>query len=198
MSAAAFLKRNFVVVIGVALPTLLVLFLAVVRGAQISSVPDPRYDLVFASNTYGSPQLEFSVEAGKLKVRYLPPPEDQMRQAVRVVPELFYLDVGRLAVRKIPVELPVDAGGQLAGQVQALDVPQLADLELDPSSIAPDGYRFEYASSSGGLLTGIWGGNGDRYRHVLKKDGRRIKVPDTVHRYDARVVGWVVGGTLKD
>lgn len=197
MSVGAFLKRNFVVVLGVALPSALVLFLVIVRGMSISSVPDPRHDLLFTTGSYGDSQLEFSVEGGRLKVRYLPPAEGRARPAVASRPELYYLDVDRLTARKIPIELPLDEKGELVDRVQVLDVPMLANLELDPSSLAPDGYRFEYSSFNGGLLTDLWGGRG-RYGYVLQKDGRRIKVPDAAYRYDVRLVGWVVGGELAE
>lgn len=197
MSVVGFLKRNFVVVLGVALPSALVLFLVIVRGMSISSVPDPRYDLLFTTGNHGDSPLEFSVEGGRLKVRYLPPAEGRTRPATASRPELYYLDVERLAARKIPIELPVDEKGELVDRVQVLDVPMVAGLELDPSSMAPDGYQFEYSRSNGGLLTDIWGGRG-RYGYVLHKDGRRIKVPDTSYRYGVRLVGWVVAGELAD
>lgn len=199
MSVARVLKNNAVAVIGVALPLLLVLALVLLRALPAAQVPDPRHDLVLASGIDRGSQLDVEVREGRLYVRYRPvPPGQENYFAHGQPPELYYLDVDRMSLQRIPLELPVADDGRLSDQAQTLDVPLLAEVRLDPASVAPDGYRFEYDSGSGGgLLTGLWGG-GYRYRHVLAKDGRRIKVPETADRYNTRLVGWVVAGELQE
>jgi len=195
MSVSVFLRKNLVAVIGVALPLLLVLLLVALRGITASRIPEPRHDLLIVSQSYGNTPVEFSVERGKLKIRYLPAKEGS-GQLVRKAPELLYLDVDRLAVRPIIVELPVGQDGQLSDQTQTLELPELVGLTLSADSVAPDGYRFERAErSSGGLFGELFGGS-YRSRYVLAKDGRRIKLPDTEDRYNVKLIGWVVGGEL--
>lgn len=189
MSAAAFLKRNFVAVLGVALPLLLVLILVASRSFTVSRVAPPAHDLLLVANSYNNALLEFRVEQGKLIVRYMPAKESTGVRA-RSTPELLYLDVSRQAVRPITIELPVDEDGLLSQKAQPIEVPELADLTLSAESVSPDGYRFERAQRSGGLFHDLFGGR-SRYQYVLAKDGRRIALPDTEQRYNVTLVAWV-------
>lgn len=203
MSAKEFLKENFVIVIGVTLPLLLVLFFAIARELPESRVPDPQYDLVFAKNyPHGmNKRLEFTVENKKIKVRYYPEETNEHGYVTnRNIPELFYYDADKHAVREIPIELPVDEDGKISRKVQYIEVPAVAGLEIDAGNTAPDGYQFVYQGHNrGGLMTDIMiGYRGGRYQYVLEKDGRRIELPSHVTYYNTEAVGWVVGGELKD
>lgn len=192
MSVSHFLKRNFVAILGVALPLLLVLVLLISRSVSVSSVAPPTHDLLLTANNYGSALLEFRVEQGKLVVRYVPIKETAGMRA-RPAPELLYLDAGRQAVRPITIELPVDEDGSLSEKAQIIEVPELAGLSLSADSVSPDGYRFERVSRSGGLFTEFFGGN-YRYRYALVKDGRRIGLQSMEQYYNVDLVAWVIDG----
>jgi len=201
MSAKEFLKENFVIVIGVTLPLLLVLFFVAARELPAARVADPQYDLIFAKNypRGTNKRLEFSVENKKLKARYYP---EQMNEHGYVtnqqVPELFYYDVEKASIREIPVELPVDEDGQISKKVQYIEIPAVAELEIDAGDTAPDGYRFIYnGRSHGGLMTEIMVGYHGRYNYVLEKDGRRIELPTDVYYYNTEAIGWITVGELK-
>lgn len=192
MSASSFLKRNFVAILGVTLPLLLVVALLISRSVSFSSIAPPAHDLLLVANNYGSTLLEFRVERGKLVVRYLPVKE-VAGMRMRPTPELLYLDVDRQAVRPIAIELPVDEDGSLSEKAQIIEVPELAGLTLSADSVSPDGYRFERVSRSGGLFTEFFGGN-YRYRYALVKDGKRIGLQSMEQYYNVDLVAWVIDG----
>ena len=79
-----------------------------------------------------------------------------------------------------------------------IDVPDLAELEVDSSSLAPDGYRFSGgADGYGGNVFGglFFGSSLYRVQAELVKDGRSIRLPNTEDAYygnTVRFVGWVL------
>jgi len=192
MAMSAFLRRNLVPVLGLALPLLLVLALALSRSIVAARVAPPAYDLLLVSSSYVGIPLEFSVEQGRLQVRYLPG-EEATRLRLRTLPQLLYLDVNRFAVRAVPLVLPVDEDGQLPQQVLSIDVPELAGLTLSADSVAPDGYRFERVQQSGGLFQDLFGGRSP-YQYVLAKGGRRIALHDAEQRNNIALLAWVIAG----
>lgn len=202
MSAKEFLKENFVIVIGVTLPLLLVLFFVVARELPEARVPDPQYDLLFAKNypNNSTTRLNFNVINGKLQVRYFPEQRNETGYVInRTVPELYYYDASKNSARKIPVELPVDENGQVSDKVQTIEVPMVADLTLEAGTTAPDGYKFAYNSRShGGLMTEIMVGSHRRHRYTLEKDGRHVELPADMYYYNTHAIGWVIDGELKD
>ncbi|NND64597.1 MAG: hypothetical protein HKM24_01415, partial [Gammaproteobacteria bacterium] len=171
MKAKEFFQENFVIIIGVSLPLLLVLFFVVARGLPDMRVPAPQYDLVFAKNYYhggSNNRLGFSVDGGKLKVRYFPEKRNPNGYVTnQTVPELFYFDIDKKSVREINIELPVDKDSQLSEAVQYIDVPAVANLKLEPGDTAPDGYQFTYKSRNrGGLFGELMVGYSYRRGHV--------------------------------
>jgi hypothetical protein len=78
-----------------------------------------------------------------------------------------------------------------------IDVPDLAGLRIDSSSVAPDGYEFRAADNN--YSRNIFGGlfYSRRYNHesVLTKSGRSIRLPNSNDRYYSRntqFVGWIL------
>ena len=197
MSIPAFLRKNIVAVIGVVLPLLLVLLLAGVRGIATLTVPEPAHDLLLASQGYGDRLLEFSVEHGALRIRYLPPPPEA-EWPWQTDPRLYYLDVARQVLRPIAIELPRDPDGRLSAQPRQLELPELAGLALSADSVAPDGYRFEPAGRYQDGLFGVLFGSGYRRHYALVKNGRRIVLPVLADHHDLRPVGWVIAGELEE
>ena len=92
---------------------------------------------------------------------------------------------------KAPVP-PVDAA-----KVTLLDVPDLAGLRVDSSSVAPDGYEFSAGQNGygGDVFTGLF--YPARYLNdaVLTKNGRSIRLPNASNAYysfNTHFIGWVV------
>lgn len=107
-----------------------------------------------------------------------PPTPEQARNAAKVVAEIQH--------------------NNPALQITLFPLPEFADLRLDTSSEAPDGYRFTYGSSGyygGGLLWGM-GGSYREGRSALIKNGKKVPVhfggSSTDYYRSPAFVGWVI------
>ena len=121
-------------------------------------------------------------------------------------PRLWRFDPKTGAVREIALPLPPGLAPNSGRPVEAektpsvtpIDVPDLAELNVDSSSLAPDGYTFRSGADGygGNVFDGLFYGS-SRYRvqAELIKDGRSIRLPNTdgAHYGNAvRFVGWVL------
>ena len=84
-----------------------------------------------------------------------------------------------------------------AAKLTTIDVPDLAGVTIDSSSIAPDGYEFSGGPDgySGDVFTGMFYGGRYRNEAVLTKKGRSIRLPNAGNRNYSnytRFIGWVV------
>lgn len=121
-------------------------------------------------------------------------------------PRLWRFNPKTGAVKEIALTLPPGLAPNSGRPVEAektpsvtpIDVPDLAGLRVDSSSLAPDGYRFSSGADGygGNVFDGLFVGS-SRYRvHAeLVKDGRSIRLPETEGAYygnAVRFVGWVL------
>ena len=107
-----------------------------------------------------------------------PPTPDQARNAAKLVAEIQQ--------------------NNPALQDTLFPLPEFADLRLDTSNEAPDGYRFAYGSSgyqSGGFLFGF-GGSYHQGKAALLKDGKKVPVHFSGSGNDyyrsPNFIGWVI------
>ena len=101
------------------------------------------------------------------------------------------LPAGLVPPGKAPVP-PVDTA-----KLTSLEVPDLAGLKVDSSSVAPDGYALSPETNGYGsdMFTGFF--HSTRYRNdvVLTKNGRSIRLPNASNAYysnNTHFIGWVV------
>jgi hypothetical protein len=85
----------------------------------------------------------------------------------------------------------------MATRITPIDLPDVADLTVDSSSIAPDGYEFAAGANDYGrdIFGGLFFNSRYRDEAVLKKNGRSIRLPNAGNAYygsSARLIGWVV------
>ena len=105
-----------------------------------------------------------------------------------------YLDLFRAPNSGRPVE------AEQTPSVTPIDVPDLAELAVDSSSLAPDGYTFSTGADGYGYGGNVFGGlffGSSRYQiqAELIKDGRSIRLPNTDGAHygnTVRFVGWVL------
>ena len=196
-----FLRENPTIAFGLGLPLLLVIVFLLISGVPTLLVAPPQFDVLYATNyNYNYPNgIQIAVVNQRVQVNYL-----GSSQAYRN-PRLWRYSAKTGAVREIAIMLP--AGLAPAGQaaapaetplkVTAIEVPELADVTIDTSSIAPDGYQF----SSGGdnysrhVFTGLFYSSYDRNQAELTKNGRSIRLPHADGAYygnQTHFIGWVV------
>ena len=196
----AFFRENPTIAFGLGLPLLLVVVFLLVSGIPALFVDPPQYDVLYASDYYNSNAgVQISVVNKKVQVVYQGASQGYQK------PRLWRYSPSTGAVREIAIMLPPDLAppGQRnptpeeAAKITPIDVPDVAGLTVDSSSIAPDGYEFSTGGNGygGDVFTGLFYASRYRSEAVLTKKGRSIRLPregNMNYSYNTRFVGWVV------
>lgn len=186
----AFLKENFVLVVGIALPLVLIALFFIAGQVTRMAAADPQYDAVFAIDYYHNAAerpFDISVDSsGNIVIKSNDVDDDLHYQ----VPQLLVFDHETLSVR--PLDIDFDLKAQ--GTITAPDLEELNQHRIDPSPVSPDGYAFEYNyRSSNGIFGEIFGfGYRSRSQYALRNGLRVIPVESTTYFYQAHFLGWVI------
>jgi len=190
MSLRRLLKDNIALVAGVSLPVLLVIAFWIATVIPQFTVPDPRYDLVYTAvnydyNTPTDGAIDLDVRDGRLRATF----HRVEGQTYGNTPRVYYFDVTAGTLQELTVDVPEDVQDG-----QELDIPEASGLLLSKKSIAPDGYTFDGSYSSYRGL--FFFDSGYRYRGLIRREGRAIKVPAPGYRHqgELRFLGWVLEG----
>lgn len=197
-----FLKDNFVLVVGLTLPILLMIGFIVFSTLPRSLSNPPQHDLIFAVPDYSAStnlpvNVMLIVKDGELKAQYT-----RVAQAPNGGyystgwKKLYRYQAGPQTVRELPFGIPQDVASIAPTREDVVDATK--DLKLDTTLRSPDGYELEYGSSRGrGLLTDIFGGSSS-YEPRLRKGASSVRLRTGDGRtafYSGNVefIGWVVG-----
>ena len=196
----AFIRNNPTIAFGLGLSLLLVVVFLLVSGIPAMFVDPPRYDVLYTSDFYNANAgVQISVVNKKVQVVYQGATQGYPK------PRLWRYSPANGGVREIAIMLPADLPppGQRtvtpeeAAKITPIDVPDLAGLTIDSSSVAPDGYEFSSGMNGygGDVFTGMFYASRYRNEAVLTKKGRSIRLPREGNSYygnSTRLVGWVV------
>lgn len=195
-----FLKRNFVLVLGVSLPLMLIASLLLLHQITRMTATKPAYPVLYVSfdSYFGQHFYDFDIdETGRLGIGFRRPEENVAathRQPADATLALFDARSDTLATFRL--DAPDDTP---PGQRVEIDVPEaLAGRRFSDRHTAPDGYRLEFSGyRGGGLLRELFGTGGQSRHHRLASNGVSFRVPDVdngSHAYHDAFVGWVVDG----
>jgi len=199
MPAKKFMKENFVLIVGLTLPLLLMVsFIIFATLPQTLSDP-PRYDLVFSIADYSTGNrtlpisVNFVVHEGKLKAQYVAynPPGNYGNNWRR----LYIFEAKTQKVRQLTFGYPDDME-KIEGTREEL-VEATKDLTLDPTLEAPDGYQLSHDGySRSGLFNDLFWGGGHASEPRLRKGTSRVKLmPDdsntSFYYGEMQFIGWV-------
>ena len=195
-----FIRDNPTIAFGLGLPLVLVVVFLLISGIPNVVVDDPQYDLLFASqyNNYSN-GIQISVVRNRVQVVYLGSTYINQR------PRIWRYNPKSGAVKEIAYVLPPGlTPPNPSAPVSTtptnnivIEVPDLDGVNVDSSSIAPDGYEFNTGNNrySGNVFGGLF--YSSRYRNdaVLIKHGRQVRVPNPdgqYYGYNNHFIGWVV------
>jgi hypothetical protein len=195
-----FISENPTIAFGLGLPLLLVVIFLIVSGLPQILVAKPQYELLYATGTYSYPNVvQITVVDKKVQVIYQGAAYGNER------PRLWRYNPQTGGVQEIAIILPPSPTAYGANPNEApevpvttvIDVPDLAGLRVDSSSVAPDGYEFRSANSrySRNIFSGLFYSRRYDNESVLTKNGRSIRLPNSNDRYYSRntqFVGWVL------
>jgi hypothetical protein len=171
-----------------------------ISGIPALLVEPPQYDVLYATEYYNYPNgVQVSVVNKKIQVVYQGSAQGYQR------PRLWRYSPKTGAVREIGFILPPGltppgqkpATPEEAAKITPLEIPDLAGLTIDSSSVAPDGYEFSAGTNgySGDVFTGLFYSSRYRNEAVLTKKGRSIRLPNAGNIYfsnNTHFIGWVV------
>jgi len=195
-----FIQENPTIAYGLGLPLLLVVIFLIVSGLPQLLVANPQYELLYATGTHNYPNVvQIAVVEQKVQVIYQGAAYGNER------PRLWRYNPQSGGVQEIAIILPanpVSSGNRSDAAPQTLkttviDVPDLAGLKIDSSSVAPDGYEFSVADdrNSRNIFGGLFYSRRYNRDAVLTKSGRSIRLPNSNDRYYSRnthFIGWVL------
>lgn len=195
-----FLRDNPTIAFGLGLPLLLVVAFLLISGTPALLVDAPKYDVIYATENYNTVNgVQISVVNRKVQVVY------QGSSAGYQKPRLWRYSPKTGGVQEISIMLPPDLAplGQRpitpedAAKITLIDVPDIAGLTVDSSSVAPDGYEFSAGANgySGDVFTGLFYPSRYSREAALTKKGRSIRLPNPTNMYysnNTRFIGWVV------
>lgn len=199
-----FIRDNPTIAFGLGLPLLLVAVFLAISGIPALLVAPPQYEVLYAThyNFYNNAHnaIQIAVVGDRVQVSYVGNTQPYQ------TPRLWRFNPKTGAVREITLPLPPGLAPNSGRPVEAektpsvtpIDVPDLAELKVDSSSLAPDGYTFRSSADSygGNVFDGLFFGS-SRYQiqAELIKDGRSIRLPNTDGAHygnTVRFVGWVL------
>ena len=196
-----FLRENPTIAFGLGLPLALVVVFLLISGIPTLLVAPPQHDVLYATEYYGNQYgVQISVVNQKVQVVYQGTMQGYQQ------PRLWRYNPKTGAVKEIAIILPsgLTPPGtnpptpEAMAKITPIEVPDVANLTVDSSSIAPDGYEFKAGVTgySGDIFTGLFRGSRYRNEAVLTKNGRSIRLPNANDRYYyagyPRFIGWVV------
>jgi hypothetical protein len=191
----AFLRKNLMIVVSIALPLLVALLFALASVLPSLYSNPPAHDLLLSlhgRSTARSSQVRISLEVndGQVKVMAKKSEKDANYQNN---PRLFRYSHLSGEVREINIPIPENmAMGERGSEVR---VAELASLRVSDALRAPDGYEFRGRRRGGGLITELFGGSRNRTDVSIANNGAvvRLRLPASDYWYnDVRFVGWVI------
>jgi hypothetical protein len=199
-----FFKENFVLIVGLALPVLLVIGFMVASNLPQRLSDPPKYDLVFATTEYPPNAnnipigVRLVVKDGVLKAQYVRtnvPPNTATYNGWK---KLYVYEAGSRKVRELTFGFPPDMNEIEGSREEAVE--STKSMKLDTTLQSPDGYQLSYEghSHSGLLNDFFWGGGGYGSEPLLRKGSSTVKLATgdgrTYFSYSGlEFVGWVTG-----
>lgn len=199
-----FFKENFVLIVGLSLPVLLIVgFMVASSLPQVLSDP-PKYDLVFSTTEYPpnanniAVSVRLVVKDGVLIAQYARTPVTPGNYPYNSWKKLYIYDAKTQKVRQLTFGFPTDVDTITNTREETVEATK--NMKLDTTLQSPDGYQLSYDGySHSGLLNEVfWGGSGYSRAPRLKKGPASVRLTtgdeNTYFSYGAvEFVGWASG-----
>jgi hypothetical protein len=190
-----FVKDNFVLVIGLALPILLIVFFFIATVIPKSMSTPPQHEMFFTTVDFRYQNttdysVDYLIKDKHIMVKTKWRDEEHRNYNSK---KLMVFNGISNTVREIEVD--VDAIGMNASNT-AIILEGTKNISVDVNRTSLDGYTLEQtAYGSGGLLGGLFGGRRHNRDYRLKKGSVAYVLPDSSANYyynQVRFLGWVV------
>jgi hypothetical protein len=179
--AKSFIKDNFVLVVGLTLPVLLIVGFMVASNLPQGLSDPPKYDLVFSTTDYPPNannipvSVRLVVKDGVLKAQYVRTAMGPNNYSYNSWKKLYIYDAKSQKVRQLTFGFPVDMENITGTREETVDATK--DMKLETTLQSPDGYELSYDGySHSGLLNEMFWGGGYSHEPRLKKGGSSVRL----------------------
>jgi hypothetical protein len=201
MAEKNFFKDNFVLLVGLALPVLLMVGFMMMQAMPQTMADPPKHDLIFSAPDYQyNKNVPFNVllvvKDGTLKAQYTritPPPQYPSTQWLK----LYRYDHKTQLVTELPFGYPADM--ESIETMREDTVEATRNLKLSTTLTSPDGYEMSYEGyRHRGLVNEIlWDFGGHSNEMRLRKGSASIRLTTGGNQYpfyygNANFLGWVI------
>jgi hypothetical protein len=191
-SKSTFLRENFVVVLGITLPLLLIVLFSLARVFSNATVAPPQYRAVYAQGAHYYGQFHYDVGPDKKLVITYDAPHYNSTPVPQPTPVTTTVYVADAKTGKLEKHNYTIANAYSEG-VTRIDNKDLTVTIETEGTTAPDGYIYTHNtdSYSGGIVPEIFG-YGHRYdnSHTIAKSGRSFTL-ESANPYDViDFIGW--------
>lgn len=201
MSLKKFIRENFVLVVGLALPVLLMVAFMVASNIPQTLSDPPRYDFVFSTmDSSGSGNnipvsVRLLVKNGVLTAQYTKTQTRPNGYTYNSWKKLYIYEAQTQKVRELPFGYPADMDKITGTRDEAVEA--LKDKKLSTTLQSPDGYELSYDGySNSGLVNELfWGSRNNEPRLCKGSSSVRLTTGDnrTYFYYSGiEFIGWVV------
>ena len=203
MAVKGFVKANLVLVVGLALPVVLMAGFLVASGLPQRMADPPKYSLVFAVTEFsqgvsGIPvSVSFVVQDGVLKAQYIKLPPQPPGYVNNAWKKLYLYDSATQKVQQLSFGFPPNMDAIDGTVVETVDATR--SMRLDTTLQSPDGYELSRDNASrSGLINEIFWGGGYSNDYRLRKGSSSLRLPlaaANVPYGNVEFVGWVTPGS---
>ncbi|MDC0358824.1 hypothetical protein OAO01_08415, partial [Oligoflexia bacterium] len=204
MSEKNFFKDNFILIVGLTLPVLLMIGFMVASVLPRTLANPPKYDMVFSMQDYRHSSavpvtVLLVVKDGVLKAQYTKlQPNVNGTYYNNSWRKLYLYEAASQKVRELSFGLP-DEIEKIVGKKEEV-VEATKHMKLDTSISSPDGYELSSGRYRRSGLFGelFWGWSGRSGEMVLKKGASSVRLATGDNTYPfyyggVKFTGWVVG-----
>ena len=206
MNLSKLIKENFVLLIGLLAPVLLMVFFFV--AASFHNIPalktaDMHYDALFSTDSWqnnSSISAKVFVEKNTLYTQY------EHEKGVGNMPKLFLYEATRGTLRQLDFPPPNASDESVFGKNTLVESTKM--MKLDTRLTSPDGVEFSYCADdyphNGGLVNELLIGgsySNNRSGQCFKRGGSSLPMPSNVPGYtyqQLQFIGWVVGTQVQE
>jgi hypothetical protein len=193
-----FFKDNLVLVVGLALPVILMVGFMLAQAIPATVTDPPKYDMIFSTNEYdGAKNLavsaNFVVKDNALTVQYT---KVASQYGNTYWPKLYRYDAKTKQVTQLTFGYPDDMD-KIEG-VRTDTVEATKGLKISTAQVSPDGYEMTNENyRHGGLVNDIlWDFNRGAGETRLRKGAASVKLTtnngQTFYYGNGTFIGWVV------
>lgn len=167
------IKNNIFLILGVALPALIVTFVWILRVAHQRNIPPPQYNFIYVENNYSHNRIVLENNAVYLITAKAPLSTANNPQPLpKQQPKLYLYDLQAQSANELSYHAPTPN----PDNEQKTFVFNIKNASLNTDSKSPDNFIFEsrYRGSNTGIILGNYGGFS--YEYYLKNDGKKFPI----------------------